>query len=76
MNTATVEELQRLPGVGPVTAQNIVAARAEKPFKSVADLDRVKGIGPKTLDKLRPFVVVKNSIASWTVSGTWTTYRA
>jgi competence protein ComEA len=49
----------RIPGVGPVTAQNIVAARAERPFSSVADLDRVKGIGPKTLEKLRPFVVVK-----------------
>jgi competence protein ComEA len=59
VNAAGVAELMRLPGVGPVTAQNIVNARAEKPFASVADLDRVKGIGPKTLDKIRPFVVVK-----------------
>jgi competence protein ComEA len=58
-NAATVDELMRLPGVGPVTARNIVAARDEKPFASVEDLDRVKGIGPKTLDKIRPFVVVE-----------------
>jgi competence protein ComEA len=59
VNTAGAEELQRLPGVGPVTAQAIVAARAARPFESVEDLDRVKGIGPKTLDKLRPFAVVR-----------------
>jgi len=56
VNTATPEELQRLPGVGPVLARNIAAARAEGPLRSLADLDRVKGIGPKTLEKLRPFV--------------------
>lgn len=59
VNTAGPEELQRLPSVGPVTAQAIVTARAAQPFKSVDDLDRAKGIGPKTLDKLRPFVVVR-----------------
>lgn len=59
VNIATAEELQRLPGVGPVTAGAIVAARSAKPFATVDDLDRVKGIGPKTLDKLRPFVVVR-----------------
>lgn len=59
VNGASTEELQRLPGVGPVTAGAIVATRAAKPFASVDDLDRVKGIGPKTLDKLRPFVVVR-----------------
>ncbi len=56
VNTASPEELQRLPGVGPALARNIAAARAEGPLRSLADLDRVKGIGPKTLEKLRPFV--------------------
>ena len=59
VNTATLEELQRLPSVGPVTAQAIVASRAIAPFQTVNELDKVKGIGPKTLEKLRPFVVVK-----------------
>lgn len=58
VNTATADDLMRLPGVGPVTAQAIVSARAAAPFRKVDDLDRVRGIGPKTLDKLRPFVVV------------------
>jgi competence protein ComEA len=59
VNAASADELQRLPGVGPVTAQAIVAARAAAPFRSVSDLDRVKGIGPKTREKLRPFVTVE-----------------
>ncbi|MDY3555161.1 helix-hairpin-helix domain-containing protein [Gemmata sp. JC717] len=59
VNTASPDELQRLPGVGPVMAQAIVSARATRPFESVSDLDRVKGIGAKTLDKLRPFVTVR-----------------
>ena len=59
VNTAPAEELQRLPGIGPVTAQAIITARERAPFRSVEDLDRAKGIGPKTLEKVRPFVVVK-----------------
>jgi competence protein ComEA len=59
VNTASSDELQSLPGVGPVTAQKLVDARSATPFKSADDLRRVKGIGPKTLDSLRPFVVVK-----------------
>jgi competence protein ComEA len=59
VNTASADELMRLPSIGPVTARAIVASRAVTPFESVHDLDRVKGIGPKTLDKLRPYVVVK-----------------
>jgi competence protein ComEA len=42
-----------------VTAQNILTARVDRPFSSVNDLDRVKGIGPKTLEKIRPYVIVK-----------------
>ncbi len=55
VNAASADELQRIPYVGPVTAAAIVAGR---PFRTVAELDRVRGIGPKTLEKLRPFIVV------------------
>ena len=53
INAASLDEVMRLPGIGRVTAQAIVAGR---PYHSLADLDKVKGIGPKTLEKLRPFV--------------------
>ncbi|HEY2909759.1 MAG TPA: helix-hairpin-helix domain-containing protein [Gemmataceae bacterium] len=53
INAAPIDDVMRLPGVGRVTAQAIVAGR---PYRSLSDLDKVKGIGPKTLEKLRPFV--------------------
>ncbi len=57
VNTATAAELELLPGVGPVMAGRIIEDRqANGPFRSAADLDRVKGIGPKTLEKLTPLV--------------------
>jgi competence protein ComEA len=59
VNAATADELQRLPGIGPVLAARIIAERERRPFASDDDLRRVSGIGPKTLEKLRPFVVVK-----------------
>jgi len=59
LNQAGIEELQRLPGIGPTLASRIVADRAAQgPFRSVGDLLRVRGIGPKTLEKLRPHVRV------------------
>jgi competence protein ComEA len=60
INQASLEELQRLPGVGPVMSQRIVEERRKAPFKSVDDLRRVKGIGQKTLEKLRPFITVRS----------------
>jgi competence protein ComEA len=58
LTTATAEQLDTLPGVGPVTAQKIVAYRQEHgPFTSVAQLDAIPGIGPARLDELRGLVV-------------------
>lgn len=55
INTDPVGILEALPKVGPVLAERIVKAREERPFASVADLDRrVRGIGPKTIDQVRP----------------------
>jgi competence protein ComEA len=53
VNTATTAELESLPGIGPVIARRIVEGR---PYRSVDDLDRVKGIGPKRLAEIRPLV--------------------
>jgi competence protein ComEA len=56
VNAASSGELQRLPGVGPAMASRIVAEREKRPFAAAEDLRRVSGIGPKTLEKLRPFL--------------------
>ncbi|MEZ0348015.1 MAG: ComEA family DNA-binding protein [Thermus sp.] len=53
LNRASLEELESLPGVGPVLARRIVEGR---PYGRVEDLLRVKGIGPATLERLRPYV--------------------
>jgi competence protein ComEA len=57
LNTATAEQLDALPGVGPATAAKIVADRAANgPFRTVDDLMRVSGIGPAKFDALKDLV--------------------
>jgi competence protein ComEA len=57
LGSATVEQLDELPGVGPVTAQKIVDWRTTHgPFRSVDDLDDVPGIGPARIEQLRDLV--------------------
>src|ERR1700730_1115574 len=59
LNAATIKELQELPGVGQVTAQRIIDMRQKSGhFKRVEDLLAVRGISPKKLDAMRPFVTV------------------
>jgi len=58
LSSATAEQLDALPGVGPVTAQKILEYRqAHGPITSVDGLDAIPGIGPARLADLRPLVV-------------------
>jgi competence ComEA-like helix-hairpin-helix protein len=55
VNSATLDELETLPGIGPALARLIVAGR---PYEDVEALARVRGIGQATVESLRPFVKV------------------
>jgi competence protein ComEA len=57
LSTATLDQLDSLPGIGPVTAQKILDYRAKHgAFSSVDELDAVPGIGPSRMDQLRDLV--------------------
>jgi DNA uptake protein ComE-like DNA-binding protein len=56
LNTATERELEALPGIGPVIARRIIAGR---PYTSVEQLERVREIGKKRLEEIRPFVTAE-----------------
>jgi competence protein ComEA len=57
LSSATLEQLDALPGVGPVTAQKILDYRsANGGFRSVDDLDAIPGIGPARVEQLRELV--------------------
>ena len=59
LNTGTAEDLQAVPGIGPVLAARIVAHRAAHgPFQRVEDVLDVNGVGPKTLERLAPYLTV------------------
>lgn len=60
INTADAALLETVPGIGPTIANRIIAYReANGPFQKVEDLLKVSGIGPKTLEKIKPYLTVE-----------------
>lgn len=58
LSSASPDSLDLLPGVGPVLATRLAAARREHgPFQSWDDVDRVRGIGPKTIERLKALAI-------------------
>lgn len=60
LNTATEKQLEALPGIGPKHARSIIASRNARGghFNKLEDLLSIDGIGPGTIEKIRPYVVV------------------
>ena len=58
INTASVEELLELPGIGPSLAERIIEHRTAQPFKTVEDLMEVKGIGGSKFEKIRDLITI------------------
>ena len=58
LQTAGVEELQRLPGIGVSRAEAIIRFREQRPLRRVRDLNRIYGIGPRLIRRITPLVTI------------------
>jgi competence protein ComEA len=58
INTASLESLITLPGIGPVTAEKIIQFREEKFFTRIEDIQKVPGIGPATFERIKLLLTV------------------
>jgi competence protein ComEA len=61
INTASAAELASLPGIGDSKAKAIIEHRTADPFRTIEDLKKVKGIGDKTFEALRPSLMVSSA---------------
>lgn len=68
LNTADLGHIRILPGVGAAMAGRIIERRQTRPFESAEDLLEVKGIGPKTLRRILPFITQPSRAAATTTS--------
>lgn len=59
INTASVEMLQTLDGIGPVLAERIVEYRNKSPFITIEEITNVSGIGPSIFEKVKDFITVE-----------------
>jgi competence protein ComEA len=65
LNSASAEELQQVPGIGPATAKSIINFREKSgPFRRVEDLLAIRGISKQALERIRPYVTVSAPEAS------------
>ena len=65
LNRATAPDLDAIPGLGPALAQRIIDYRRTRgPFKKIDDLINVSGIGPKKLEKIKPYIIIVGPGAS------------
>ncbi|MCX6811918.1 MAG: helix-hairpin-helix domain-containing protein [Candidatus Berkelbacteria bacterium] len=58
INTASLEQLDSLPGIGPVYAQRIFDYRKKKPFSSIEEIMEIQGIGEKTFEKMKDQITI------------------
>lgn len=65
INSANQKILEKLPGIGPATAKSIIDYRKQNgAFQSIKELDNVKRIGPKTIEKIEPYIYIESAIDS------------
>lgn len=70
VNTATAAQWEMLSGIGPATAAKIVQYRKKYPFKDITHVMRVKGIGRKTFNKIKPHLSLTGETTLKVVGGT------